>query len=83
MTPEPIQHAEYALTEALEALRLTVEYVGLQTLHPRPGWSWYDVLSKYPEYADWLDSMVNPKPVEINPDDLVTDAHIDGGGSVE
>lgn len=71
----------HALTEALEALRLTVEYVGLQTLRPFPGWSWFDVLSKYPEYADWLDSMVNPKPVVIDPSEYATCDLNDGSTS--
>lgn len=62
MSDELAHRAEYALTEALEALRLTVEYVGLQTLHARPGWSWYDVLSKYPEYQDWLRQMTGHFP---------------------
>ena len=74
--PSPRQDVDYRV---LEALRLTVEYVGLDTLRPSPGWSWYDVLSQRPEYADWLDSMVNPKPVEIDPNDLVTNAQFDGG----
>jgi hypothetical protein len=66
------------LVHTLEALRLTVEYVGLDTLHPGPGWSWFDVLSQRPEYADWLDSMVNPRPVVSRSDDIPTCDHIDG-----
>lgn len=39
--------------ELVEALRLTVEYVGTHTLRPEPGWSWYDALTKYaPEVAE-------------------------------
>ena len=35
-----------------EAIRFTVEYVGLETLPPIEGWSWYDALVKYaPEKA--------------------------------
>lgn len=59
-----LQEGDQLATEALEALRLTVEYVGVDVLRPRPGWSWYDVMSKRPEYASWLDSMVNPQPLD-------------------
>ena len=38
--------------ELTEAIRLTVEYVGLETLPPIEGWSWWDALVKYaPEKA--------------------------------
>lgn len=38
--------------ELTEAIRLTVEYVGLETLPPRPGWSWFEALQRYaPEDA--------------------------------
>lgn len=37
----------YAVTELAEALRLTVEYIGTETLYPGPGWSWYDALGKH------------------------------------
>lgn len=30
----------------VQALRLTVEYVGLNTLKPRHGWTWFDALSE-------------------------------------
>ena len=33
--------------DLLEALRLTVEYVGTEMLPAKPGWTWFDVLSKY------------------------------------
>ncbi|QDM57120.1 hypothetical protein SEA_WHACK_57 [Rhodococcus phage Whack] len=54
--------------EALtEAIRFTVEYVGLETLPPIEGWSWYSALTKYaPEKAKaFLDAYtppVNPSP---------------------
>lgn len=38
---------EDPVQELSDALRLTVEYVGMQKLPPIPGWSWYDALSKY------------------------------------
>jgi hypothetical protein len=41
-----------AVRELTEAIRLTVEYVGTETLPPKPGWSWFDALAKYaPETA--------------------------------
>lgn len=36
-----------AVAELCNAIRLTVEYVGTETLHPNKGWSWYDALNKY------------------------------------
>ena len=36
-----------AVEDLTEAIRLTVEYVGTETLHPIEGWSWYDALLKY------------------------------------
>jgi hypothetical protein len=41
------QQLQAAIGELVEALRLTVEYVGTGTLRPLPGWSWYDALSKH------------------------------------
>ena len=50
-----LAEARKAVTELVEALRLTVEYVGTQTLPPIPGWEWYDALSKHlPEYTQPL-----------------------------
>lgn len=44
-----------ATDELTEALRLTVEYVGVRTLPPVVGWSWYDALLKHdPETAEYL-----------------------------
>lgn len=38
--------------ELVRALRLTHEYVGLDTLPAVPGWDWYDALSRHaPEYV--------------------------------
>ena len=49
--------------DLLEALRLTVEYVGTEMLPAKPGWTWFDVLSKYsPQRASKL---AHPMP----PDD--------------
>lgn len=38
---------EEAIRELVEAIRLSVEYVGTDVLKPLPGWTWYDTLSKY------------------------------------
>lgn len=35
------------IAELVLAIHHTVEYVGYETLPPRPGWSWYDALRKY------------------------------------
>ena len=36
-----------AVRELTEAIRFTVEYVGLEMLPPIDGWSWFDALVKY------------------------------------
>lgn len=48
-TPDPDMEPETvdALVELCEAIRLTVEYVGLMVLPPIPGWSWFDALAKF------------------------------------
>jgi len=41
-----------AIHELTEAIRLTVEYMGVEMLPPIEGWSWYAALVKYaPEKA--------------------------------
>lgn len=41
-----------AIKELTEAIRYSVEYVGVRTLRPHPGWEWYDAMVKYaPEEA--------------------------------
>lgn len=48
-------------TETLaNALRLTVEYVGLDSLPPNAGWSWFDALRTEPWFDAWLEGMTNP-----------------------
>lgn len=42
-----LQRMQLSIAELTEAIRLTVEYVGLETLPPIEGWSWYDALVKY------------------------------------
>lgn len=55
---EPVAESE-AIRELCEAIRLSVEYVGLDRLQPHEGWSWYDALVKYaPETAAQLRAMV-------------------------
>lgn len=42
----------------LQALIHTVEYVGLNTLKPYVGWSWFDALTKYaPDHVEYLKSV--------------------------
>ena len=48
-----------------EAIRLTVEYVGTERLHPGVGWSWFDALSKYrpdmaQQFVDFHNRVVVP-----------------------
>jgi hypothetical protein len=63
-TRQPPQEPIEQLTEAI---RLTVEYVGTETLPPLSGWSWYDALMQYaPEKAqvfrEQYDRATRPKP---------------------
>ena len=53
-----ISGAVSAVEELCNAIRLTVEYVGVDTLQPIDGWSWFDALKKYaPDMAQaFLDS---------------------------
>lgn len=47
---------DQAVHELTEALRLTVEYIGIKMLPPVEGWSWYDALKKYaPEKAAYFE----------------------------
>lgn len=70
----PIQErSRNAIDDLTEAIRLTVEYVGLSTLPPIAGWSWYDALVRYrPEIADdfvkYYDGIVeSDEPTEDEP----------------
>lgn len=43
------------VNDLTEAIRLTVEYVGVDVLPPIEGWSWYDAMVRYaPEQAEIL-----------------------------
>jgi len=57
------------IRELTEAIRLTVEYVGNDTLPALEGWSWFDALRKYaPEVAE---QFANP-PKMVSGEDLPT-----------
>ena len=43
----PRQSQADSIKELVESIRLTVEFVGMQLLPPRPGWLWFDMLTKY------------------------------------
>ncbi|HMM95310.1 hypothetical protein [Phycicoccus sp.] len=43
----PLVSYERAVHELTEAIRHTVEYVGVEGLPPIDGWSWYDAMRKY------------------------------------
>ena len=46
-----------AVADLVEALRLTVEYVGLEVLPPLAGWSWFDALQRHaPEVAEHFEA---------------------------
>jgi hypothetical protein len=50
---EVIAAQQRAIADLAVAIQLTVEYVGYDTLHARPGWSWYDALARHaPELLD-------------------------------
>jgi hypothetical protein len=50
---EVIAAQRRAITDLAIAIQHTVEYVGYDTLHARPGWSWYDALTRHaPELLD-------------------------------
>lgn len=60
-----------AVSELCNAIRLTVEYVGTQTLPPLAGWSWFDALAKYrpdlaQHFVDWHNRVVVPKVAREN-----------------
>ena len=50
-----LEFVKTAIEELTEALRLTVEYTGNDTLPAIEGWSWFDALKKYaPEKAQYF-----------------------------
>jgi len=52
-----------AIEDLTEAIRLTVEYIGIDTLPAIEGWSWYDALLKYaPEKAAVLAAITHILP---------------------
>lgn len=55
---DPEQRARWLAQQVdrlVEALRLTVEYVGTETLKPTRGWTWFDALTDIaPPVAQWL-----------------------------
>jgi hypothetical protein len=70
---EPVpQDAFSAIHELVEALRLTVEYVGTDTLPPLEGWSWYDALKKY---APDIAKQFQEHHVKLNKIKEATDEH--------
>lgn len=45
-----------AISDLVEAIRLTVEYTGTDVLPPLPGWSYYDALKKHaPDIAEYFE----------------------------
>lgn len=67
-----ISGAVSAVEELCNAIRLTVEYVGVDTLQPIDGWSWFDALKKYaPDMAQaFLDSPYsNVDVMHVEPED--------------
>lgn len=73
--------ADKVVREFSEAIRMTVEYVGTDTLPPHEGWSWYAVLKKYApatafmmkqEYDEKNNAKKEPGPEEY----IVTDPRL-------
>lgn len=60
-----------------EALRLTQEYVGPETLPAVAGWSWFDALSKY--HPDLLPVVTPPEPNGLGA--VVKGTTADGSGA--
>lgn len=67
-TVQPVDKKKYRSSDIhklTEALRLTVEYVGMDTLPPIEGWSWFDAMVKYaPDLAqkmrnEWEQRQIN------------------------
>lgn len=58
---ERIRKTEKVRDELLEALVLTVEYVGTQVLRPLDGWSWFDVLHDH--YPHILQQLIDGPPM--------------------
>jgi hypothetical protein len=61
-----MENTEHAIDELCEAIRLTVEYVGTETLYPGEGWSWFDALNKYrpdlaQHFVDWHNRVMVPQ----------------------
>lgn len=57
-----VNRAVIGQPDAVEALRLTVEYVGLELLPAEPGWSWFEVLRHEPWFPNWLEGMPGSQP---------------------
>jgi len=59
-----IQSQQRATADLADAIRLTVEYLGLDILPAQPGWSWYDALAKHNPalLQQMLDYMPQTKP---------------------
>lgn len=80
--PEPqpdaateLLETELRLEQFVTALRLTVEYVGLKTLPPVDGWSWFEALKGEPWFDEWLRGMVHVGSSTVGAgDDLPTSA---------
>lgn len=45
--------------QLVQALRLTVEYVGLDLLRPERGWDWFEALEDEPWFPEWLSAMTS------------------------
>ena len=59
-----IQSQQRATADLADAIRLTVEYLGLDILPAQPGWSWYDALTKHNPAL--LRQIVNSMPGRID-----------------
>jgi hypothetical protein len=61
---------QQAIGDLADAIRLTVEYLGLDVLPAQPGWSWYDALAKHaPELLNSMRASM-PGRIEVGPHDF-------------
>ena len=65
-TDETLKLLTARVTTLVQALRLTVEYVGTDLLHPGPGWDWFEALKDEPWFDKWLRELTfHPYPVPV------------------
>lgn len=76
-----VEALEAHFDRVADALRLTVEYVGLDVLPAEPGWDWFEALEDAPWFPEWLSAMKSRQKVEAEArqalDDLLAVEHLE------